>query len=128
MPTLIDFIYENLDNWLQRHFISNADFNIQLDDFFKRNKYPNYYKPSAVHINQAIEAMAKERNIYYKKDVNKRNGIVVCKGKSFEIIPKGSKAPSETTTQKSPKLLFKQQLKNISLQFYGDELRIYSVE
>jgi hypothetical protein len=80
---LFDFITENWENWKNR-FISNEQFNRQLDEFIRENNINQKYRPTSFKINNALKEWCDKRGyIFNKADIQRVDAINTVRGRSF---------------------------------------------
>lgn len=83
-PTLFEFFKENWEQWKASEFVSNTDFNKQLDDFMTENNLnASKYKPNGIRINKALDEWCKKHGWYCEKNELKRVELRVERGRRF---------------------------------------------
>lgn len=86
--TVHEFFKEYWEQWKQSTFVSNSDFNKQLDDFMVENNLnPKHYKPSGIKINKALLEWCKRYNWSVKFNDLKREEFRVERGRKFYEEP-----------------------------------------
>ncbi len=79
------FIETYWTEWLEKEFISSADFKIQLDTYYNENSITLNYRPSVKKIHKAIKEYADQYKVKFVPDHQKRiNPLEKVKGRLFQ--------------------------------------------
>lgn len=83
-----DFINYYLEEWVEMKEVANSIFKQQYDSYMAENNVPKIYQPSTTKINAALEALAKNSDLLFKKDQVITDSINnKFKGRIFDKLP-----------------------------------------
>jgi hypothetical protein len=79
-----EFIYANINRWVDISFISNEQFKNELDFYYNENSIHPHYRPSSSKINKAIADFCEHQKLIFVRESSKRSDLgIILKGREF---------------------------------------------